>query len=230
MTTDAFKKHIFWVESCENHEDCFVVSFDQYLAEKFFVENQGYDFDLVSSEDICIAEFEDEEDIKEESYYPSHEMLVKNGFEIITENEPSIFWKEGRKYCQGNIMHRVIIQAVNNKSGVYLIEVRDSGLFKIGVTKNIEKRLSQLQTSNPYEFNLKNFFVTAQHRQLENLLHKKFQLNRYKREWFKLNSDVIEVERFASAFIGKPYKVIKQEDTERIQNESELNKNSDLPF
>lgn len=229
-----YKKHIYWIESFENQEDWFVVGVDQFVAEKFFCEHQGYDLDLVSSEDICIAEFEDEEDINEEAYFPSHEMLLKNGFEIISEGEPRIFWRAGRKFCQGNIIQSILVLEGDKQSGVYILEVRDSGLFKIGVTKDIEKRLSQLQTSNPYEFYLRDFFITPKNRELENLLHKKFRLNRYKREWFKLNHDeVIEACRFASNFIGKPYIMATRSDLEKNVKEStsyKQNDNSDLPF
>lgn len=197
------KKSIFWIESYENHEDWFVVGVDQFIAETFFCDNNGYDLDLVSSEEICLVEYENEEDILEEAYFPSHELLVKNGFEIITDDEPRIFWKSGRKFCQGNIIQNILMLRGSKKFGVYIIEVRDTGLYKIGVTKDIKKRISQLQTSNPYEFYLIDFFVTPKSWELERILHNKYKLNRYKREWFKLNNDEItEACKFAKKFIG----------------------------
>jgi hypothetical protein len=202
---DDYKKHIYWIESFENHENWFVVGADQYVSEKFFCNIEGYDLDLVSSEAICLADFEDEDESHKEAYFPSHEMLIKNGFELITEDVPRIFWRAGRKFCEGNIIHQIIVQKSNKKAGVYIIEVRDSQLFKIGITKDINKRLSQLQTSNPYEFYLFDFFITNQNRELEKLLHEKFRLNRYKREWFKLNqNEVKEACKFANNFIGRP--------------------------
>jgi predicted GIY-YIG superfamily endonuclease len=228
---DDFKKHIYWVESCENHEDWFVVGADQFVAEKYFCDFQGYHLDHVSSEEICVAVFEDDEDIKQEAYFPSHEMLLKHGFEVIADDEPRIFWKAGRKFCQGNIIQRIHVEIGNKQSGVYILEVRDSSLFKIGVTKDIEKRLSQLQTSNPYEFYLWGFYVTAKHRELENLLHKKFHLKRYKREWFKLSHDELtQACSFAADFIGKPYIRVTQSDIDKMEKETIQNHNSHLPF
>ncbi len=227
------KKHIYWVESFENHEDWFVVGVDQFVAEKYFCDLQGYDLDLVSSEEICVAEFEGEDDVKQDAYFPSREMLLKNGFEVIADGEPRIFWKAGRKFCQGNIIQKILVQRGNKQSGVYILEVRDSGLFKIGITRDIEKRLSQLQTSNPYEFYLIGFYVTPKNKELENLLHKKFQLNRYKREWFKLNQiEMMQACSFAADFIGKPYIKVTQDDIDRIETSTLTiqNDNSDLPF
>jgi predicted GIY-YIG superfamily endonuclease len=205
VTPDDFKKTIYWISTSDKHEDWFVVAVDQYVAEVFFAEQEGYPLDYISSEEICVADYEDKEDEKQEAYFPTHSVLVKNGFEIISEDEPTIYWKAGKKYCQGNIIQSVIIEKVNQNNGVYIIAVRDTDLYKIGVTKDIEKRLSQLQTSNPYEFYLLGFYVTDRHRELESLLHKKFRLSRYKREWFKLTPESVkEARHFASEFIGKP--------------------------
>ena len=200
-------KSIYWITTNDKHEDWFVVGLDQYVAKLFFIENEGYDMDCISSEEICIAEFEDEESIRNEAYFPSHEMLIKNGFEIICENEPRVFWKNGKKYCQGNIVHSIIAQISDKQSGVYIVAIQESNLYKIGVTKDLKKRLSQLQTSNPYEFYLINFFITNRSKELEKLLHEKFKKYNYKREWFKLEEkEISEVCQIACEFIGKQYR------------------------
>ncbi len=222
------KKSIFWVKSFENHEDWFVVALDQYLAEKYFCDYEGYDLEDVSSEAICIVKFEDKEKIEKEAYFPSSDMLIKNDFEAISKNEPRIFWRAGRKFCEGNILQQIIIERNEKKQGVYIIETRDSELYKIGITKDINKRLSQLQTSNPYEFYLIDFYVTTKSRELEKLLHKKFQLKRYKREWFKLNQkELYEACNFAANFVGRPIMECSSEkETPEIIN----TKSTDLPF
>lgn len=218
-------KNIYWISTNDRHEDCFVVGLDSYVAELFFAENEGYDMDCISSKEICIAEFEDEEDIKSEAYFPSHEMLTKNGFEIICENEPRVFWKNGVKYCQGNILHSIIVQISEKQPGVYILAVQESNLYKIGITKDLKKRLSQLQTSNPYEFYLINFFITTRNKELENLLHKAFKKNKYKREWFKLEEkEISEVCKLAYEFIGKPYR------TSYIDNLEQFNKHDDQTY
>lgn len=232
---DDCKKHFYWVATNDGHEDWFVVGLDQYTAESFFANNQGYDLEELSSIKICVADFEEKNDLREEAYYPSHEMLSKNGFECISEDEPRIFWRAGKKYCQGNLVQNIIITKGQKQSGVYIVAVRDSNLYKIGVTKDIEKRLYQLQTGNPYEFYLTEFFPTPKSRELESLLHKKFKLNRYKREWFKLTGEeVLEACYFAQEFVGKPNLKIDNQGNLNIQQEvPKSNKKStddDLPF
>ncbi len=205
MKADDFKKSIYWISTPDKDEDWFVVAVNQYIAESFFAGQEGYPMDYISSKEICLADYEDEKDKKKEAYFPTHKMLVKNGFEIISAAEPRILWRAGEKYCEGNIIQSIVIDKVRQKNGVYIISVRDSDLYKIGITKDLEQRLSQLQTSNPYEFYLMGFFVTEKCRELESLLHKKFRLSKYKREWFKLTPESVrEALRFASEFIGKP--------------------------
>lgn len=224
---DNYKKHFYWISTNDGHEDWFVIGLDQYVAESFFANDQGYDLEDLSSDEICIVEFEDIDNKKEEAYYPSHEMLSKNGFECISEHEPRIFWREGKKYCQGNIVQSILIEKGQKSPGVYIIEVRDSNLYKIGVTKDIQKRLYQLQTANPFEFYLIEFFPTPKNRELESLLHRKYKLKRYKREWFKLkDEEVLEACYLARDFIGKPYLKIS---TIQIKNSQQVI-DKDLPF
>ena len=47
-----------------------------------------------------------------------------------------------------------------NKLGLYIIHTNDSNLYKIGITKNITKRIKQFETGNPFEFTLYDFFET----------------------------------------------------------------------
>ena len=94
----------------------------------------------------------------------------------------------------------------------------------------------QLQTANPYEFYLTEFFPTSKNRELESLLHKKYKLKRYKREWFKLtDEEVLEACYLARDFIGKPYLKISSNDIENHQHEVERNNrervsDNDVPF
>jgi hypothetical protein len=79
------------------------------------------------------------------------------------------------------------------------------------------------------------FFITEKSRELESLLHRKFHLNRYKREWFKLTPEnVREARHFASEFIGKPYIYVAPEDNrESFDQDTPLQLNEqdgNLPF
>ena len=77
----------------------------------------------------------------------------------------------------------------------YIYLMCDSGhdnLFKIGMTRgNIEKRIKQLQTGNGSEIFMMNYFKTKYPFYVEKILHKKYNGNKKKGEWFELNTDSV---------------------------------------
>jgi len=213
------RKTLFWISSSDGAEDWFVVGIDEYLAELHFSQMEGYGLEYLSHKEICKVEFEDEDCIKKEAYFPSHQMLIKNGFHLISDEEPMIFWKEGKKYCQGDLRKNIIIEKGKNKEGVYIISIKDSDLFKIGLTKNIEQRLKQLQTGNPFEFRLIEFFPTSKFKELEKTLHKKYKKNKYKNEWYIMNgTELMDACYFSRKFIGNPYKSEDLFESPKINN------------
>lgn len=73
---------------------------------------------------------------------------------------------------------------------VYLIRCGSRGPIKIGIAKNVESRLSSLQTANPYELSLiaKVKCDSRRHAlEMETRLHKVFSQKRIRGEWFKGN-------------------------------------------
>jgi predicted GIY-YIG superfamily endonuclease len=77
---------------------------------------------------------------------------------------------------------------------VYFIQ-ESTGLIKIGLTKNIGKRLKTYETHNPHELKLLKVvrcanLKEAQH--LEKSLHKKFSKFKINGEWFELPEEIVE--------------------------------------
>lgn len=78
---------------------------------------------------------------------------------------------------------------------VYLIGERSNpNMFKIGSTrkKNILERLKQLQTGNPEELYIKDYFETSKPFLLENMLHRHYFKDNAFNEWFELNDEKIK--------------------------------------
>jgi hypothetical protein len=195
------KRILFWVKTYDNHEDWFVVAENEHEAEIFFADNEGYDLDLVEADYVTAIEC----DIEDAAFFPPLDLLEKNGFQIISEDEPLVVWKDGKKYCQGNILKEIIIQVSKKKVGLYIISIKDTDLYKIGVTKDIENRLNQLQTGNPFEFHVHEFCITEKCWELETMLHKHLKDRRFKGEWFLINKgEISSVIKLARDFIGKP--------------------------
>ncbi|RJQ24654.1 GIY-YIG nuclease family protein [Candidatus Parcubacteria bacterium] len=69
----------------------------------------------------------------------------------------------------------------------------DNLRIKIGVSKDINARVLQLQTGSPSELKLMGWIESANDRDLEATLHKKYSHKHSHREWFNLSvSDVFE--------------------------------------
>ena len=76
---------------------------------------------------------------------------------------------------------------------VYFVLNRDSNAIKIGMAKNLERRLKSLQTSSPAKLELiKSVQVSSQEeaRELEKTLHKKFEDIQITGEWFSANAEL----------------------------------------
>ena len=73
---------------------------------------------------------------------------------------------------------------------VYFIRVGTTGPIKIGWSNDVFKRLSQLQTGNPFNLCLVKYVAGTYKDELA--LHKKFSRFRISREWFEAASELLE--------------------------------------
>ena len=75
---------------------------------------------------------------------------------------------------------------------IYLIgEIGNENRYKIGSTrsKDINKRLKQLQTGNSEELYIKESFETSHPFKLETMLHNRFKTSNLIGEWFELSNE-----------------------------------------
>ena len=73
------------------------------------------------------------------------------------------------------------------KKSVYLIRSKETGDYKIGISKNPKKRLKQLQTGNSSELELLEIFETEYAHKVEKALHNLFSHAKKEGEWFELS-------------------------------------------
>lgn len=71
---------------------------------------------------------------------------------------------------------------------IYLITVEGQNYCKIGFTSNVEKRLSAIQTSNPFKCTVK--YVITGDVSREKSLHERFKKYRLNGEWFSFNEEI----------------------------------------
>lgn len=72
---------------------------------------------------------------------------------------------------------------------VYFVQEYMNGSFKIGKTKNLEKRMNIFGVKLPFENKLIFLIKTGNHHQTEVAFHKHFSDKRLEGEWFALNKD-----------------------------------------
>ena len=74
------------------------------------------------------------------------------------------------------------------KGYVYLLT--DGELYKIGVTRgSIENRISKLQTGNPYDIAIIDYFESEYPFKVEKMLHARHSQQRINNEWFNLEKE-----------------------------------------
>lgn len=93
---------------------------------------------------------------------------------------------------------------------VYFLEC--DGHIKIGWTKNVRRRIAEMQTSNPHTIELRDAIADDDAQMLERLLHAFFSGCRHNGEWHSVNADELETiaKRFEewSAFIANAIRLM----------------------
>ena len=83
------------------------------------------------------------------------------------------------------LLHRCRVFFFMRKGYVYLVRQGDTDLYKIGHTSNHPKaRLGELQTGNPTQLHLINYYSTCNYKEVEQLMHISKTANHHWREWF----------------------------------------------
>lgn len=77
-----------------------------------------------------------------------------------------------------------------NKRYVYLLKTPEN-IYKIGVAKNVEKRIKQLQTGCADEIILVDKFLSNYPFKIESILHRRYETNKINGEWYGLSNENI---------------------------------------
>jgi hypothetical protein len=185
---------LFWISTACKTEDWFVTAIGDPEAKGFFENYEGFDEYDATSEFICdvsvslIEKFE-----LKEAQYPPMELLFELGGKIYSEIVPRIVNFNGKIYKEGNLSILTAVQQIGIKEGVYIIQSGDTGKYKIGITRNIKRRLTQISTGNPNDLKLEYFVSTKHYKSLEKRFHQIFNLSRIKGEWFSFSKDEFEI-------------------------------------
>ena len=113
------------------------------------------------------------------------------------------------------------------KYGVYFIYCGDrkNAPVKIGVTSDIENRVSALQTGNPYQLICKAFIPCHDKTQayhLENFMHKQFRKSRMVGEWFRLHN--FDMKKLLHRFNGRQSSPLKKQGMNIVKQTNKQNR------
>lgn len=112
----------------------------------------------------------------------------------ITGYEPMFGWKQWRKQREAI---QVVEKKITSTQYVYLMQ-SDTGLFKIGISKDPRKRLAQIKSLSGVDVKLIAFYATeGPARDVEKRLHKLFESYRTLGEWFKF-PETYSLDKFES--------------------------------
>jgi len=82
------------------------------------------------------------------------------------------------------------IQSINNGGIIYLLINKQNFLYKIGITKNITKRLSQIKSASGFDISVVHYHNDIlQYTDIELEMHKYWKDKRKIGEWFDLSED-----------------------------------------
>ena len=111
--------------------------------------------------------------------------------------------------------------------GVYFIYSgeKQTSPVKIGVTTDLERRIAELQTGNPYQLNCKALIPCSDKTQaynLESFFHKQFKKNRMMGEWFKLYH--FDMKKLLNRFNGRESEPIAKQSFNIVKITNDLNR------
>jgi len=89
-----------------------------------------------------------------------------------------------------NIKNMTLNDILSLTGKIYFIQAGNNGAIKIGYADNVEKRLKQIQTGNPYK--LKLLKTINGNFEIEKNLHKLFYKDRLEGEWFTPSKELMD--------------------------------------
>lgn len=132
-------------------------------------------------------------------YYIILEELLQETLNEESDELRNQLEEKSKQYSELESKHEKISKYIvrkhekKNKSGncLYIVstsEIKDK--FKVGMTKNIDERLKDLNTSSPYQFKIMEIYYTSFNVTLEKLIKEVFSTERISVncEWYKLSA------------------------------------------
>jgi Meiotically Up-regulated Gene 113 (MUG113) protein len=180
---------LFWVYTYDHYEDWFVLARSSREARDFHENDCGYDLGDARAKLICRSPISFSRNVP---CYASWSVLRRCGVKILHKDYPAVFEKDGQRFKEGAIVDDIYTEGTDNIAGLYVLQMRDTEYFKIGITTHLRNRISSLSTANPIRFGVVCFAEVSRPSNLETTLHNVFRKNRQEGEWFVLRTSELK--------------------------------------
>jgi len=194
-------KKLFWVTAYYKAEDWFIIAENAEIACEFHEAYEGFEPGIAKAIEICNVDKNYE---KDEVYHAQLWMLEDLGFKVLSKAPFRVVIKDGKTYKERSTVKLVIEERFYNKEGLYIIYIANTNKYKIGITKDFEKRLLNLQTGNPNIIEVFNFYTCQNCKKIESLLHKKYKDKSIGGEWFEFTEKELDEIHKIILFLTKP--------------------------
>jgi len=201
------EKGLYWVKTPCGKEDWFVVARSVEDAREFHEYAEGFGENYAKAKFVCIVPNELEEqygnDDGSKEYWPSHELLNALGFKFLSEDSPRKLTREGVIYKEGRSVEAILLNKATLTSGVYFLQIQDTNRYKIGSTKNMNRRLKEWQNKIPFPIKFVYFLESSKHyKSMEAHLKDVYKMCHIGNEWFEFTQTDIEDIEYRLHFIG----------------------------
>lgn len=178
------KQFIFWCQTNGHEEDWFIQAPSLKSAKDSHAYFEGFNLGTTKARMICEIP---KEMNKSECDWPSHEQLKQLGFEFIQEEEPRIVRYNGKIYKEGGLIDVFFNNQLLKKPSVYLMQIRRQDHYKIGYSKDVNRRKRELSINSPYHLDIVNLITTPNARLLEYEIFQHFKKYSVSKEWLTLD-------------------------------------------
>jgi Meiotically up-regulated gene 113 len=184
--------NLYWATTPNGFENWFVIAKSEKTAARFHELAEGFNRHEAKAKFVCeIAEGLIKKYKLVKAKWPCHELIEDLGGKFDTEDNPRVVNLNGTVYVEGTFTEAIFFHEIGETEGLYIIKIQNTEKYKIGITKDIKRRIKQFETGNPLNIKLLYFMATKHSRSLEKHLHEVFKKFRTKGEWFNFNDEVI---------------------------------------
>jgi len=123
-------------------------------------------------------------------------MAVKHGAKLKGIIVDGLMGKSVKEVI--NIISSMDIEDIPPDRYVYVAQESESGRYKIGISKDPERRIKELNIGNPEQLNLIHYFKSNGNKyESETLTHKMYEAHKLRSEWFDTAIDLNLLEGYS---------------------------------